>query len=158
MTDTTLPSAGLGRRLAALVYDGLQLAALYMVIGAIWVGIFQATLGHQPASGLVRQLTLFPILLLATYGFYGWCWTHGGQTLGMKSWGIKVETMDLPPQPLDWGRSLRRLVAGALNWLIFGLGYFLIFFNAEKLTLVDQLSSTRVVLVPKEKKSAKAKS
>ncbi|HET8708440.1 MAG TPA: RDD family protein [Pseudomonadales bacterium] len=152
MTHTTLPSAGLGRRLAALVYDGLLLAAVYMVIGAIWVAIFQALLGHQPESGLPRQLTLFPLLVLVTYGYYGWCWKRTGQTLGMKTWGIRVETIDLPPQMLDWGRTLRRMVAGALNWLIFGTGYLLLYFNDEKLTLVDQLSSTRVVLVPRQKK------
>lgn len=152
MPETTLRSAGLVRRIGALIYDGLLLIAVYMMISGIWVGLFQLILGHQPTSGLVRQLTLFPLLLLATYGFYGWCWTHGGQTLGMKSWNIKVETMDLPPRALDWGISFRRLVAGCINWLIFGLGYFLLLFNSEKLTLIDQLSSTRVVVVPKNKK------
>jgi len=153
MTDTTLPAAGLGRRLAALVYDSLLLTALYMLITAIWLAAHQALAGHPPdPHGPLLKLTLFPLLVLATYGFYGWCWTHGGQTLGMKSWRIRVETVDLPPRPLDWGRSLRRMIAGAVNWVLLGLGYFLLFFNAEKMTLVDQLSSTRVVLVPKQKK------
>lgn len=29
-------------------------------------------------------------LWLASFVFYGWFWTHGGQTLGMRAWRIRL--------------------------------------------------------------------
>ena len=47
-------------------------------------------------------------------GYFGWFWVHGGQTLAMKTWRVRVVTRD--GSPLGWMRALARYV---LAWLWF---------------------------------------
>ncbi|MGA7800741.1 MAG: RDD family protein [Gammaproteobacteria bacterium] len=77
--------AGLGRRLAAMVYDGLVLFAVLVLASAIALALNG---GHAvPAGNPVNQAWLF----FVTYFFFGWFWTHGGQTVGMRAWRIRVQ-------------------------------------------------------------------
>ena len=64
--------------------------------------------GIETAPPLVR-LTVLPLLMLAVaWAFYGWFWLHGGQTLGMRAWRLKLVTDD--GRPLTAGDCLRRSV------------------------------------------------
>ena len=74
----------LWRRLAAIVYDVLL---LFCVVFIAWqpVPLLPDTLHEVLGRGIrLAYLTLISFL------FFGWFWTHGGQTLGMKAWGIKL--------------------------------------------------------------------
>ena len=81
------------RRLGAMVYDGLLLVALWFVATAIWLPF---TGGEAiPYPGLLRVW-----LLAVSFVFFGWFWTHGGQTLGLRAWRLRVERAD--GAPLTW--------------------------------------------------------
>ena len=133
------PPARLGRRLAAMVYDSLLLAALMFTFTFILI-VLRGGTAISPASwGFSISLLELNIL------FFGWFWTHGGQTLGMRAWKIRVERLD--GRALRW-RYARRRVAAA--WVLLfppGLGFFWAWLDRDHRCWHDRLSATRVVLI-----------
>ena len=82
-----LPTAGLMRRLAALLYDGFLVAAIWMVLGFI-LQLIVGTQSNQLVDGVVQtdpilDAILFTIMVASGSGFYIWFWIRSGQTLGM---------------------------------------------------------------------------
>ena len=140
-TSQPLLTAALLRRLAAMLYDGL------LLFGVIFTGtvvLLPFTNGHAIEPGNPA----YQAYLLGLVGlFYGWCWTHGGQTLGMKAWHIRVQTAD--GQMLSWEQAGLRLLCALLSWLPLGLGFLWALFDRDKKTWHDRLSNTVVVRVPK---------
>lgn len=98
----------LRRRMAAFVYEGLLLFGVLMVSGWLYSSLTQQRHALQGRSGL--QAFLFVVLGI----YFIWFWSHGGQTVAMKTWRIRVETLD--GQPLSQARALGRYV---LSWLWF---------------------------------------
>jgi uncharacterized RDD family membrane protein YckC len=144
--------AGLLRRLAALFYDTLLLAAIFMVATALFLpltGGEAITAGDHPLLEVVYRLVLIGLVAL----FYGAFWTRRGQTLGMASWRLRVERED--GSLLTWGDSLRRLGAAVLSLVPCGLGFLWIAFDRNGRAWHDRLSSTRVVVLPRTKPSAR---
>lgn len=144
--------AGFFVRLAALVYDGLLLIAIYAVVGAVLVAIGtprEAAAQQQLAvlPSWYRYYVLFPAFVLATWLFFGWFWVKSGQTLGMQTWRLKLVRAD--GQPLTWRDSLIRCL-WALPSLGLGMaGYLLMLFSPYREALHDRLSGTLVVRLPK---------
>ena len=129
--------AGLGRRLAALSYDLVLLAGLWFIATAL-VLPFNGGEAFRP-----RHWSYSLYLLSVTFLFFGWFWTHGGQTLGMKAWGLRVRTMN--GDALRWKQAVVRLAAACFSLGALGLGYLWIVFDREGLAWHDRLSRTRVV-------------
>jgi uncharacterized RDD family membrane protein YckC len=135
-------SAGFGRRLAALVYDVLLLAALLMVFtgGALFfthgAAVVPATVGawvYVYRAGLV----------LVIAGYYMVNWLRSGQTLGMRAWRLRAVTDS--GQPLTLKAAAVRAIFGALAWVPAALGVLWLYFDPDHLALQDRLSKTRVV-------------
>ncbi len=84
------------------------------------------------------------ILLSAVGGFFLWFWTHGGQTLGMKAWQLRVHNED--------GSTIHlRQAIVRLCFSFAGLGNVMILFNPkQKLALQDKLSDSLVVRLSKQ--------
>ena len=58
---------------------------------------------------------LLALLLFAVLGLYfAWFWVHGGQTVAMKTWHVRVVRLD--GRPLGWRGALARY---ALSWMWF---------------------------------------
>jgi uncharacterized RDD family membrane protein YckC len=152
MSDTAtpppLPPPGLLRRLGAMAYDTLLLLALLMLLSYPYVWL---TGGAKP--GLVVK-TFYQLYLLAIcFLFYGGFWVRGGQTLGMRTWRIKLVRSD--------GGSITRMIAlkrfayALLSLFCLGLGFLWVLFDRDKLTWHDRLSGTRLVRLPNEQKNAR---
>jgi uncharacterized RDD family membrane protein YckC len=140
-TDALRP-AGLLRRLAAMLYDALLLLALFMLAGGV---ALLATGGEAvPAGSVWYQAYLLLIAMLFLCGF----WINGGQTLGLRSWRLRVESAD--GGPLDARMALLRFAAGFVALAPAGLGLFWLLFDPERRAWHDRLSGTRVVLLPKQ--------
>lgn len=73
------------------------------------------------------------VYLLLAFGFFGWFWTQGGQTLGMRAWKIRV--VDLNNNYSTWTQAGRRFLWSLTSWMVFGLGFVWAFFDPDKLTL-----------------------
>lgn len=132
-------AAGLVRRLGAMVYDAMMVFAALMVVTMV-VSLLPP--GREiPAGTLWFQLLLLATAVLFHCGF----WTHGGQTIGMLAWRIRVERYD--GSPLRWRDALLRYAAAILSAVPLGLGYWWSLFDADKLAWHDRLSRTRLVRV-----------
>ena len=128
------------RRLGALLYDTLVLAALWMAATAPLLAL---TGGEAITGGAVWLFRLY--LLLIAGAFFGWFWTHGGQTLGMRAWRAKLETRD--GLAVNWRRAGLRFLAALLSIACGGLGYLWALADRDRLTWHDRLSATRVVVI-----------
>lgn len=135
-----LPAAPIWKRLAALFYDSLLLLALLMLaIAAAFAmkgGVIDA---HHP----LFRLYLFMVAALFFCGF----WVAGGQTLGMRTWRLRVQRRD--GRPLGWWQALRRFLLALPSVGLFGIGLWWKFLDPDGLTLHDRLSGSTVVMLPK---------
>jgi len=135
---TPNPSAGapLWRRLAALLYDALLLLALLFLATAAAMAVHAGRLDPQ---SLGFRIYLGMVVAL----FYAWFWSHGGQTLGMRAWRLRLETRS--GGPVGWNRALARFVVA---WLVPVAGLLWVAFDPGRHALHDRLTRTRVVLLP----------
>lgn len=130
---------GLRRRLAAIVYDLLLLFAVLFAATAI-------LLPFTHGEAISNNSLVYPLYLLAwTYVFFTWQWTHGGQTLGMRAWKIKLT--DQSGHIIGWGTAGKRFFLAILSWLFAGAGYVWVLFDPEKLTFHDRYSGTRLIKI-----------
>lgn len=134
-TAHTPPPCGIWRRLAAILYDGLLLVAIWMIAALIVVIIV-----NDAVFNIVFQL----YLLIVSWAYFAVCW-RGGQTLGMKAWRIRIEG---PESPISWPRTVTRFAVAAASWAPAGLGYWWSLFNREKACWHDLASNTRLVVEP----------
>jgi uncharacterized RDD family membrane protein YckC len=89
-------------------------------------------------------------LLLIAFAFFGWFWVHGGQTLGMRAWRLRLVSAD--GGPVSWKQAAIRFAAALLSWSCLGLGFFWALIDREKRAWHDRLSGTRLILLPKRPK------
>lgn len=138
---------GLARRVLAMIYDGLLLVALWFAVSALVLagsGGMLAEPGRPLWLAYIHRagLVLVPIL------FFGGFWTHGGQTLGMRAWRLRlVSSMD--QGPVSWKQSLLRLASACLSVGALGLGFFWLWIDPKRRTWHDRLSGTELILLPK---------
>lgn len=133
---------GLGRRLAAICYDLLLVLGILLVAAAPLPAIPEATRQLWWCMLLIRIYLLGVIFL-----FFGWFWVHGGQTLGMRAWRLRV--VRHCGGELTWRHAGRRFLAAALSWLSGGIGFLWCLVDRRKFTWHDHLSGTRLVLLAK---------
>lgn len=144
--DQPLPPAGIVRRLLAIVYDVVLLGAvLYCAMGILL--LVTAGAANHPGSPLVRAF-----LLAVTFLFYGWFWMRDGQTLGLRSWRLRIVSAD--GRPLTWGVVMLRFTLALVGWAAFGLGFLWMILDPDRQTLYDRIAGTRVVLLPKKPRPA----
>jgi len=97
------------RRLATLMYEGVLLFGVVFFAGYLF-----STLTQQ-RNGLVYHNWLAAWVGLVVGVYFVWFWTHGGQTLPMKTWRLRVvSAKDGKRVPLP--RAVLRYV---LAWLWF---------------------------------------
>lgn len=137
--NVLLPVPSLPRRLAAMFYDTLLIVALLMVGTAL---LLPLTGGEavDNRNNVWYQLYLLAIIVAFFTGF----WAHGGQTLGMRAWRIKLERED--GAALRWRDALLRLGACLLSWLPVGMGFLWAAVDQGGRTWHGRLSHTRMVL------------
>ena len=142
MNSNYTPNAGLLRRLGAMLYDGCLLAGV-MIVAATPLPFFQSA-----ADGSFWVRTLIQIyLILVCFLFFGWFWTHGGQTLGMRAWRLQLRRID--GQNLAWSTAVVRFLGALLSWLALGLGFFWVALDPQNRAWHDRLSKSIVVVLPR---------
>lgn len=126
---------GLGRRLAACLYDGLVLLAVLMLAGALWVALSRAA--APPGDWWFRGY-----LLIIAALFFGAFWTRG-ETLGMRAWKLHLVTED--GRTPGWGRALLRFAIALVSWAALGLGFLWVLVDRHRLAWHDRGSGTHLV-------------
>ncbi|ORU90896.1 MAG: hypothetical protein A6F71_08105 [Cycloclasticus sp. symbiont of Poecilosclerida sp. M] len=135
MIDKSTPPSFF-RRLAIVLYDGLLLLALLFFATAILLP-FNRGESFEPNTFL---FTLY--LLVVSFLFYGWFWTHGGQTLGLKTWKCRVKQKN--GINLTWKQALTRYLIALVSWACIGVGFIWIFFNKKRCAWHDLASKSQV--------------
>ena len=139
------------RRMAALLYDGFLVAAIWMVLGFLLQRIV-GTDSNQLVDGVVQtdpilDAILFAIMVASGSGFYIWFWMKSGQTAGMIAWRIKVESID--GGLIDFRQGVIRYIAAWPAFFLFGLGYLWLYIDSNGDAAHDKISRSKVVLLPK---------
>ena len=159
--------AGIGRRLLALLYEGLLLVALLLVAGFA-LAPFVSPTGSATSHALgipstPARVGAFAALFLLGAIFYGWSWSEGRRTLPMKTWHLSIVTRGGAPVPrrtalvryLAWWIGpalglvayalLRSHGVGAFALPLFLLNYLAAFVDTERQFLHDRVAGTRIV-------------
>lgn len=137
-----METPGLLRRLGGVLYESLAVIALWMLVSAIVTTVFD-----NATHGFARWL-LQGASLLTVSGYFLWCWTHGGQTLAMKTWRIRVLTKD--GAALTFIQALRRLLLVMAGLLAGGIGFWWGLLDKDGQFLHDRLGGTRLILLNKQ--------
>ena len=136
-----LEPASLLRRLAAFSYDALLLVAL-MLCFTLLVVVVSAALGRPVRPGNIWfQLGIAALIA----GFFCGFWAHGGQTLGMRAWRIRVVRDD--GANLGWARAIARFAAALVAVLPLGVGLWWSLLDDAGRAWHDRWTRTRVVRV-----------
>lgn len=140
-----MKNTGLFRRLAAILYDTLLVAALLFLATIPFI----AMRGGEPVE--IGNNALYRVVLsIVIYGFFVGFWTRSGRTLGMQSWGLQLETADGEIPTL--ATASVRFFAAIISWAPAGLGFLWQLWDKDKLAWHDRISGTRLVYYPKPKK------
>ena len=127
--------AGLWRRVAAMVYDGLLVLAIWLLTLLLMV----VANGGEAVYGAPVQSLLF--LELAT--FFVYFWRTGGQTAGMRAWRLRLVS-DIGG-PISLNQAMLRLFGALAAFAALGLGYLWALFDRQGRTWPDLLSHSRIV-------------
>jgi uncharacterized RDD family membrane protein YckC len=103
----------LTRRMAAFVYEGVLLFGVLMIAGYLYSSLTQQRHALHGQSGL--QAFLFVVLAI----YFSWFWSHGGQTVAMRAWHLRLVTRD--GQAVTQARALMRYLASWI-WFVPALG------------------------------------
>ncbi|MCH8502185.1 MAG: RDD family protein [Aliidiomarina sp.] len=146
------PRAGFWRRIGAIVYDILVVTAVVMLASGLalgfvglltMVGLVTLVEGQDHAS-LLQGNWLYTLYLIAVViWFYTGFWVRGGQTLGMRTWRLRVQNED--GSRISKKQALIRAFTAVL-----GLGNFAVLFGQQKLALQDRLAKCEVIVLSKE--------
>jgi uncharacterized RDD family membrane protein YckC len=145
-----------------MLYESMLLFGVLFISGYLF-----STLTQQ-RHGLYLRGALEAWLFLVLAAYFSWFWVHGGQTLAMKTWRIRVERVDGKPLPA-WQALLRYLLAWLwfipgllLAWLVNAKGWMLVvlpaasmiawamtmYLGPDRQFLHDRLARTRLVRLP----------
>lgn len=147
-------------RLASMLYESMLLFGVIFVTGFL----FSYLAGQRHALYMRHFLQGWLLFVLCAY--FIWFWTHGGQTLAMKTWRVRLVASD--GGPVRYGLALYRfllcwlwiLPGLALAWLFGAKTWMLIWIPAlnmllwalaarldpERQFLHDRIAGTRLVL------------
>jgi uncharacterized RDD family membrane protein YckC len=134
------PPVGLIRRLMAIFYDLFLLTAILFLATAVINAINN---GEAIDSSVTYTIFLRIYLVSIIFFYFGWFWTHGGQTLGMKTWKIKL--IDNDSQKINWKQVVIREITAVISWFCFGLGFFWSLFDKQKRSWHDISSSATLI-------------
>ena len=132
---------GIARRLASAFYDLLLVAAVVLVATFPFVMLI-----GDATHGWPRHLLQAWIVVVSAAYFVGF-WTHGGRTLAMKTWRIRLVREE--GGPVNTARAVHRYAVALLGLGAAGLGFAWAFVDRDRQFLHDRLSGTRLVDDPR---------
>lgn len=132
--------AGIFRRLFAISYDAFLLIAILFAVSAIATSL-------NSGKAVEPDDTLYPVFVIIIFGlsylYFAWFWIHGGQSLGMKTWQIKLQSDS--NDIIDWKVTAIRFVSAIFSWGILGLGFLWAIFDKKNRGWHDLISKTVLI-------------
>jgi len=138
--STPAPLAGLWPRFGAMVYEGVLLVGIVFIGSWVYLKLF-----GDASHGVARHV--FQGYLAVLCGVYFvYCWRHTGQTLGMKTWGLRLVRTD--GTRLTLGRAIARYALALTGLVAGGIGFAWVVLDRDRQFLHDRLLGTRIVRAP----------
>jgi len=134
---------GFFKRLLIVAYDALLLAGV-LFVASVLLPLLPDSFEFSLAGKIIKA----SYLLLVCFIFYGWFWTHGGQTLGMRAWNLYLIKPD--GKFIDWKIAAIRFATAIISWSAVGLGFTWILLDKRKRAWHDILSGSQIVFVAKK--------
>ena len=127
------------RRTLCLIYDFLLFLAIWFIASLIFIVIVQDT-------SFANFRPIYQFYSLSIIGIYFiWFWTHGGQTLAMQTWKLRVVAQD--GKALTLRQAITRYLFAVVGITSFGLGIIWALFDRDRKFLHDRLAGTRIIRV-----------
>jgi uncharacterized RDD family membrane protein YckC len=161
VTHTGPAPAGLGRRLAAMAYDGLVLFGVLFIAAAVYQLVARLLGFAQPGATVQTGEVIHAIepaavgvwfqlyLCLVIYAFFALFWSRSGQTLGMIAWRLQLRRPG--GGNIGWGQALIRLAGACVSLACAGAGYWWLWFDRDRRTWHDRWSRSEVVVLPRHR-------
>ncbi len=118
---TVLPQAPLWRCASSIAYECVLLFGVYWIAGYLYL-----TLTRQTFPLAAPHTHYFAAYMAAVFAIYfGYFWAHGGQTVAMKAWDVRLESADggrvtwlraIGRYALSWGSGI--LISAILTWAL----------------------------------------
>jgi uncharacterized RDD family membrane protein YckC len=143
-----------GARLVAYIIDGIIVSILCGILLIIGFAVFVS--GATVVNGQVTSIgggaagagtVVFILAFVLAFLYFPFFWARGGQTLGMKPFGLRVVS-DRDGSRIGWGKALLRLVGTWVSSAVFYLGYIWIFIDKRRRGWHDLIAGTVVVRQP----------
>lgn len=132
--------AGLFRRLFAIFYDGFLLLAVLFIISGIATAL-------NDGKAIDTSNAFYPVYVTTIFGlsylYFAWFWIHGGQSLGMKTWHIKLVSTE--GAVIGWKTTAIRYIVAIFSWGIFMLGFLWAIVDRKKRCWHDLASGTALL-------------
>jgi len=132
--------ARLWPRFGAFVYDALLLVGI--AFAASW--IFYAFVGDATQGALKLVHRAYLLIVFGTYFVY--CWRRSGQTLAMKTWGLRLQRTD--GHDLGLAVAIGRYLLAIAGLGLAGAGFLWALVDPDRQFLHDRLMGTRVLRAP----------
>ncbi|MGH8030374.1 MAG: RDD family protein [Arenimonas sp.] len=133
--------ATLGWRLLAMLYDAIPVLPLAMLVSAVFLALH----GGTPVSGAAWLLAQAILLWTVVGAYFVLSWRHGGQTVGMRPWRLRV--VDESGQLATTPALFARYAMATFSLAAAGLGFAWSLVDRERRTWHDLASGTRLVRV-----------
>lgn len=121
-----------------MIYEAVLLTGV-LAVTFLLPHLFLGLAFGVAAPGALLWLHLFAVLL----AYFGGFWKHGGQTLAMKTWKIRLVAADR--RPLSNRQILLRFLLAWPALALFGVGLLWALVDRERQFLHDRLAGTRLV-------------
>ncbi len=127
------------RRTLCLIYDFLLFLAIWFVASLIFIMIVQDT-------NFAYFKPIYQFYSLSVIGIYFiWFWTHGGQTLAMQTWKMRVVAKN--GTTLSMKQAITRYIFAVIGITSFGIGIIWALFDRDQQFLHDRLAGTRIIKI-----------
>lgn len=124
-----------GRLYACLFYEAIIQIGLWFIVTFLALAVLNIDLTSN--SNLLR------FILWASSGMYFiYSWMHGGQTLAMKAWKLRL---NFPEEKRNFSYFFSRYFFASMSLFFFGIGFFYIFFDKKNRYLHDRILGSEII-------------
>lgn len=141
----TITVIGFGRRLIAILIDGILLGFFSFLVAFVigFVGIFVQMFNPYEPLPLAPLIVICGAILSVIY--YVGYWSKSGQTLGKSLLGIKVVSKD--GSSLSGGKAFLRYIGYIVSGIILSIGFIWVVFDRKRQGWHDKIAGTYVIYV-----------
>lgn len=129
----TQKHCGLLRLLLVITYD------IVIVVGLLLIATALASPFDNDNQHAMRDIGFTLYLALFWFFYLAICWRHGGMTLGMRAWHVKMDSDHGRP---SWGQCVLRFLVSILSAGVIGLGFAWILWERKNRSWHDLASNT----------------